>query len=46
VTAEGEAEAMERFERAIRTGPPHARVDAVETEILAPTGRRSGFTAR
>ena len=46
VTAEGEAEAMTRFERAIRQGPSRARVDDVVTEILAPTGRFIGFTAR
>ena len=46
VTAEGEAEAMTRFERAIRQGPSRARVDDVVTEILAPTGRFTGFAAR
>lgn len=46
VVAEGEAEAVERFERAIRQGPPRARVDDVGTEILPPTGRHSTFTAR
>jgi acylphosphatase len=45
VLAEGEAEAVERFERAIRQGPRRARVDEVETEILAPTGRHPGFSA-
>ena len=44
--AEGDAEAVERFERFIRSGPPSARVDEVETEIVAPTGRLPGFTAR
>ncbi len=46
VLAEGEAEALARFELAIRQGPPRARVDDVETEILAPAGRFAGFTAR
>ncbi len=46
VMAEGESESMTRFERAIRQGPPRARVDEVETEVLAPTGRFAGFTAR
>jgi acylphosphatase len=45
VLAEGEAEAVERFERALRQGPPHARVDEVEAEILTPAGRHPGFTA-
>lgn len=43
--AEGEAEAVERFERAIHQGPRGARVDAVEREALAPAGLH-GFTIR
>ena len=46
VLAEGEAEAVERFERDIRRGPGSARVDEVETDILAPTGRFHGFSSR
>jgi acylphosphatase len=46
VVAEGEAEAVTRFERAIRQGPPRARVDEVETEILTPSGRFVAFSAR
>ena len=46
VLAEGEADAVERFERAVRSGPALARVDAVETDILTPTGRYHGFSAR
>jgi acylphosphatase len=46
VMAEGEFDAMTRFERAIRQGPSRARVDDVATEILAPTGRFTGFSAR
>jgi acylphosphatase len=46
VLAEGDAEAVERFERAIRSGPASARVEAVETDILVPTGRYHGFSAR
>lgn len=45
VVAEGESESMTRFERAIRQGPPRARVDDVDTEILTPTGRFAAFTA-
>jgi acylphosphatase len=41
--AEGEAEAMERFERAIRHGPPGARVDDVDVEGTVPSGRDTGF---
>jgi acylphosphatase len=46
VLAEGEAEAVERFERAVRRGPGSSRVDSVETDILAPTGRFHGFSSR
>jgi acylphosphatase len=46
VMAEGEADAMTRFERVIRQGPSRARVDDVVTEILAPTGKFTAFTAR
>jgi acylphosphatase len=46
VVAEGDAEAMERFERALRQGPPAARVDDVETELLPPTGRYPAFSVR
>jgi acylphosphatase len=46
IVAEGEAESMERFERAIRGGPARARVDDVDTDILAPTGQFPTFTTR
>ncbi len=42
-TVEGEAEAVERFERALRHGPRGARVDDVETEILTPSGTLTRF---
>ena len=45
VRAEGDAEAMERFERAVRHGPPAARVDDVDVTENVPTGA-SGFTTR
>ncbi len=41
---EGEAEAVERFERAIRLGPRGARVESVETDILTPTGTMTRFS--
>jgi acylphosphatase len=43
-SAEGESEAIERFERALHHGPPGARVDRVEVDATTPTGRDSGFT--
>ncbi len=46
VVAEGEAEAMRRFEMAVRQGPPGARVDDVEMDELPPTGRAKGFFIR
>jgi acylphosphatase len=44
VLAEGEAEAMTRFERALRRGPSHARVTDVQVDTLVPGGRDAGFT--
>jgi acylphosphatase len=46
VLAEGEAESMERFERAVRLGPSRSRVDEVNVDIVTPTGRFATFTAR
>jgi acylphosphatase len=45
-TAEGEAEAMERFELAIRHGPPGARVESVDVDDDVPHGRAFGFSIR
>ena len=41
--AEGEADAMERFERALRHGPAGARVEQLEIEHTVPVGRDTGF---
>lgn len=41
--AEGEAEAMERFERALHRGPSHARVTDFQAESMLPSGRYVGF---
>jgi len=46
IVAEGEAEALRRFESSIRQGPPGARVDEVETEVLPASGRPGDFTVR
>jgi acylphosphatase len=44
--AEGDAEAVERFERALRHGPPAARVDEVEVDTVVPSGRDTGFIVK
>ncbi|OFV90063.1 MAG: hypothetical protein A3H95_16895 [Acidobacteria bacterium RIFCSPLOWO2_02_FULL_64_15] len=46
IAAQGEAEAIDRFERGIRHGPAGARVDHVDVEMVTPTGRTSGFIIR
>lgn len=43
VEAEGDADAVERFERALRQGPRGARVDAMDVEAITPSGREPGF---
>ena len=43
VTAEGEADAMQRFEQALRQGPRGARVEQLEIEHTVPGGRDTGF---
>ena len=45
VAAEGDGEAMDRFERALRHGPPGARVDDVDVTENVPSGAR-GFRSR
>jgi acylphosphatase len=42
--AEGEADALDRFEQALRHGPPGARVERLEIEHTVPGGRDTGFT--
>jgi acylphosphatase len=44
--AEGEAVAIERFERALRHGPPGARVEGVDVDEEMPAGREPGFSIR
>ncbi len=46
ISAEGDAEALERFERNLRHGPPGARVERVDVDDMTPTGRESGFRVR
>ena len=46
VSAEGDAEAIERLERRIRRGPPAARIDDVQVDDDVPSGRVTGFQVR
>ena len=46
VFVEGESESLWRLEAAVRRGPAYARVETVETEEHAPTGRTTGFEIR
>jgi len=46
VSAEGEAEALERFEGKLHQGPPGAHVERVESEDAVPAGRDAGFSVR
>jgi acylphosphatase len=46
ISAEGEAEALERFERSIRQGPRGSRIDQVEVSDLGATGSETGFDIR
>jgi acylphosphatase len=46
IEAEGEAEALERFERAIRQGPPGARVGGVDVTDEGARFRDTGFHVR
>ena len=44
--AEGDQEAVVRFERHVRQGPPAARVEHVSVDDDVPTGRSNGFHVR
>jgi acylphosphatase len=46
ILAEGDREALVRFERQLRMGPPGARVDEVHIDEDVPTGRFTGFSIR
>jgi len=43
IAAEGDVETLDRFERAVRQGPPGARVDRVEVTDVGANGRATGF---
>jgi acylphosphatase len=44
--AEGEADAVERFERALRRGPSKSRVEHVIVDEIEPAQGNSGFIIR
>jgi acylphosphatase len=44
--AEGESDALERFERAIRRGPSRARVEHVMVDEVEPLIQNTGFEIR
>jgi acylphosphatase len=44
VMAEGDLEALLRLERAVRRGPPGARVEDVQTTQTPVSGRFAGFS--
>ena len=46
VHAEGERDALERLELALRRGPASSRVDDVEVNDAVPSGRVTGFHVR
>lgn len=46
VQAEGDVEALARFERSLRQGPPAARVDGVDVTDTGAGGRDTGFEVR
>ena len=43
---EGDREAVERFQRALRQGPPLSRVRGMTVEDVAPLGAAGGFVVR
>jgi acylphosphatase len=43
---EGDAEAVDRVELALRRGPPGARVESFDVEECAPAHRATGFRIR
>jgi len=43
IVAEGDVDAMQRFEMAVRRGPAGARVDDVDTIEVEPSIRFAGF---
>jgi len=46
IVVEGDRESIDRLEAAVRRGPPAARVERIEVELMAPEGRVTGFEIR
>ena len=46
VTAEGDADALERFERKLRQGPSRSRVEHVTIDEVPPDQGNTGFLIR
>ena len=46
VMAEGDTDAVDRVEAAVRRGPSYARVERFDVEDQVPTGRATGFEIR
>jgi acylphosphatase len=46
VVAEGDADAMERFERTVRNGPPGARVERVDVDTTYPVAGETEFSIK
>ena len=46
ISAEGEVEALERFEHQVRHGPRGARVENVDVDDAGATGSDTGFSIR
>jgi len=44
IRAEGDAESLERFERAISHGPPRGRVEHMDITDVGADGKDTGFT--
>jgi acylphosphatase len=46
ISAEGDRDALDRFERRLRMGPRGSHVDQVEAADQAPSGADTGFAIR
>ena len=46
ISAEGDVDALDRFEHRVRSGPSGSRVKWVDVESTAPTCRDVGFSIR